>query len=88
MFSVNIEVPSHILAEMKDRPRPVLVKFKSQEDKDAYVKEEFKRTKSALRELATAFSETERSAAYLKLYHARKAFSTEFLKTITEKDVA
>ena len=88
MYSVTIEVPSHILPTMKDRPRPVLVKFKSQEEKDAYVQEESKKTKHALHELASAMTIEQRSSAYLKLYHARKAYSSDFLKILTDKESA
>jgi predicted transcriptional regulator len=85
-FSVTIALPESILQDMKDRPKPILVKFNSQENKEIYIREEYKATESAVAKLAAAWQTEDRAKAYLNLYNARIAFSEKFLRQVL-KDI-
>lgn len=84
-FSIVIAIPEHIITELKDPPKAILVKFKSQEEKNYYVKEEYAATKYALQDLASAWTKKERAAAHLSLYKARNAFCDKFLREELER---
>jgi len=79
-FSVTIQVPENVASEMKDAPKTILVKFKSQEEKNEYVLAELVATANELQALASAWTKAERDAAYVKLYKARNAFCDKFLR--------
>lgn len=84
-FSVVIAIPEHIITELKDPPKAILVKFKSKEEKTHYIKAEFEATKFALQDLASAWTKKERVAAYVNLYNARNAFCDRFLRDELER---
>jgi hypothetical protein len=84
-YSIAIQVPENIAAEMSDPPKTILVKFKSPEEKNAYVKAEFQATQDAIHALASAWGKKDREAAYVRLYKARNAFCDEFLRTELER---
>src|SRR5512139_2369100 len=84
-YSIVVAIPEHILPELKDPPKPFLVKFKSKEEKEYYIKAEVKATQYALQDLASAWTKKERTAAFLALYKARAAFCDKFLRDELEK---
>lgn len=79
-FSVTIAIPDNIASEMSDPPKPIQVKFKSAEEKNSYIKAEYKATQLVLQGLASSWTKAERNAAYLNLYKARNAFCDAFLR--------
>ena len=79
-YSIVVAIPEHILPELKDPPKPFLVKFKSKEEKAVYIAAEAKATKYELQTLASAWSKKERAAAFLAVYKARSAFCDYFLR--------
>lgn len=72
MISVSINIPEHV--EVTPTPKPILVKFKSLEDKKTYLIAETRATDKALRTLARAWTKEERQKAYVEVYEARKNF--------------
>lgn len=84
-YSIVVAIPEHILSELKDPPKPFLVKFKSKEEKAYYTIAEAKATVKEYRALASAWAKSERAAAFLALYKARSAFCDKFLRTELER---
>ena len=86
MFSLTIAVPQHI--EIEKHPRPIVVKFKTKEEKEAYLIGEYKYTEQALKDLAKAWSKYQRAHAYEKLYTMRKSWYDLQKHKENPKDVA
>lgn len=84
-YSIVVGIPEHILPELKDPPKPFLVKFKSKEEKTYYIKAEARATKFALQDLSRAWTKKERADAFLALYKARSMFCDKFLREELEK---
>lgn len=87
MYSVTIHVPEGV--DVDKRPRPVIVKFKSKEEKDEYVRKENSYCEDVMREHAKAWTPYQRKQSWMKLYSQRKAFHDSiYKKQPTTKDVA
>lgn len=71
MYSITIEVPDHI--KVDSRPKPILVKFKTEEEKDAYIKLEYRFTRDAIHALNAAKNSAARTEAWVNLYKQRKS---------------
>jgi len=80
IFSVVIQIPENVAADMKDPPKSISVKFKTLNEKNRYVSREAKATVNALQALASAWTKSQRQAAYLNLYKARNSFCDLFLR--------
>ena len=86
LLTVSISVPDHVRTE--DSPKSLVVKFKTIEEKRAYVVAESKATTTALKSLARAWTKQERQKAYLDVYNARKNFHADWSHSDNSKQIA
>lgn len=85
-LSITITIPEHV--DVDPKPKKIIVKFKTVEEKRAYINAETRATEPALRMFARAWTKAERMKAYEVVYVARVNFYSQWQHANEPKQTA